>query len=52
MPEWVITAMNTIGEASIGFEDSTEEPTDPGAMLRGGADPEDPREATETAEQD
>ena len=48
----MITAMNNIGEASIGFEDSTEEPIDPRAELRGGADPEDPREATETAEQD
>ena len=38
VPEWVITAMNNIGEASIGFEDSTEEPTDPRAMLRGGSD--------------
>ena len=37
VPEWAsigFEAMNTIGEASIGFEDSTEEPTDPGAMLR------------------
>ena len=25
VPEWVITTMNNIGEASIGFEDSTEE---------------------------
>ena len=52
VPEWVITAMNTIGEASFGFGDSTEEPTYSGAMLRGGSDPEDPREATETAVQD
>ena len=36
--EWVITAMNTT--------------TDPGAELRGGSDPEDPREATEAAVQD
>ena len=50
--EWVITAMNAIGEASISFEDSTEEPTDPRTMLRGGSDPEDPIEAAENAVQD
>ena len=43
---------DTTNYASIGFEDSTEEPIDPRAELRGGADPEAPREATETAEQD
>ena len=37
VPEWVITAMNNIGGASIGFEDLTVEPTDPRAMLRGGS---------------
>ena len=31
VPDWVTTAMNSIGDATIGFEDSTEETTDPGA---------------------
>ena len=30
MPDWVTTAMNSIGDATIGHEDSTEETTDPG----------------------
>ena len=39
-------------QISYYIEDSTEELTDLGAELRGGSDPEDPKEATETAEQD
>ena len=52
VPDWVITAMNSIGDATIGFEDSTEETTDPGAGLIGESDPGDPNEATEDIVQD
>ena len=48
VPDWVTTAMNSIGDATIGFEDSTEETTDPGAGLIGGSDREDPNKATKT----
>ena len=44
--------MNSIGDATIGFEDSTEETTDPGAGLIGESDPGDPNEATENMVQD
>ena len=44
--------MNSIGDATIGFEDSTEETTDPGAGLIGESDPGDPNEATENFLQD
>ena len=52
VPDWVTTAMNSIGDATIGFEDSTEETTDPGAGLIGESNPGDPNEATEDVVQD
>ena len=52
VPDWVTTAMNSIGDATIGFEDSTEETTDPGAGLIGESDPGDPNEDTENVVQD
>ena len=44
--------MNSIGDATIGFEDSTEETTDPGAGLIGESDPGDPNEATDNLAKD
>ena len=43
---------NSIGDATIGFENTTEESTDPGAGPIGESDPGDPNEATEDMVQD
>ena len=52
VPEWVITAMNSIGEKSIGFEEETKETEDPGTLIESGPDPEDPIGAQEHGEDD
>ena len=52
MPEWVITAMNSIGEKSIGFEEGTKVTEDPGTLIESGPDPEDSIGAQEQGEDD
>ena len=40
MPEWVVSAINSTGEKSTGFEEETEETEDPGTGIGIGPDPE------------
>ena len=50
MPDWAITAMTSIGEKAIGFENQTEAAIDPVTEIEAGRNPEDPIEAPETDE--
>ena len=52
VPEWVITAMSSMGEKVIGFEDQAEETIDPVAEIESGPILEDPIGAHEHVEDD
>ena len=50
--DWMITAMNSIGEKSIGFEDQGEEIVEAEAQIESGPNLGDPERASGDAEQD
>ena len=52
VPDWVITAMNSIGEKSIGFEDQREETETTETRLIDEGVPEGPQEHPEYVEND